>query len=341
MHILISTKYIQKISFMIKSSISVCKFESTDEKHWDDFVFRSKNGTFMHTRKFINYHGDKFEDASLLVYKNSKLIAVLPANKSNGTVFSHQGLSYGGLVLKPFVKLSDVLAAFHAILTYYDDMGYEEIYVKHTPSLHHKTPSDEMLYAFFLTNAVLYRRDAAICLQPKDYKPNENRRRKIKSANSHNLTIRESQDMTGFWNDVLIPNLQIKHNGKPVHSLEEIQFLKDTFPKNIKQYNVYLGDEILGGTTLFNSDTTALAQYISATDRGKSLDALSPLFEHLITTVCKDYRFFSFGHSNESNGRVLNNSLSYWKESFGGSSLIHDFYKIKIANHRALESFLS
>ena len=217
------------MSITCSSIFNVHKFVPADENQWDEFVCKSKNGTFMLTRKFINYHGDKFVDASLLVFKKDKLIAVLPANRKDNTVFSHQGLSYGGLVLKPFVKLSEVLAAFHAILKYYESIGVEEINIKHTPSLHHIAPSDEMLYAFFLTNSTLYRRDAAICLRPKDYKPNENRRRKIKSAYSHNLTIRETQDMTGFWNNVLIPNLQIKHNGKPVHSLQDIQLLKDIF----------------------------------------------------------------------------------------------------------------
>lgn len=325
---------------MNKSIISVREFVSTDENHWDDFVYKSKNGTFMHSRKFINYHGDRFEDASLLVYKNDKLVAVFPANRKDDVVFSHQGLSYGSLVLKPFVKLSEVLAIFHKILKHFEDKGVKELNIKHTPSLHHKAPSDEMLYAFFLTKSTLYRRDAAICLRPKRFKPNENRRRKIKSAKTHDLSIRETEDMTSFWNDVLIPNLQIKHKGKPVHALNEIQFLKDIFPKNIKQYNVYLGDEILGGATLFNSETTALAQYISATNRGKSLNALSPLFEYLIKTACIDYDFFSFGHSNESNGRVLNDSLNYWKESFGGSALVHDFYKTDVGNHRLLESVL-
>ena len=62
---------------------------------WDDFVKRSKNGTFMLTRKFISYHGDRFKDASLLIYKNEKLIAVFPANSSQQTIYSHQGLGKG------------------------------------------------------------------------------------------------------------------------------------------------------------------------------------------------------------------------------------------------------
>ena len=140
---------------MNKSIISVRKFVSTDENHWDNVVYKSKNGTFMHSRKFINYHGDRFKDASLLVYKNDKLVAVFPANRKDDVVFSHQGLSYGSLVLKPFVKLSEVLAIFHKILKHFEDTGVKELNIKHTPSLHHKAPSDEMLYAFFLTKSTL------------------------------------------------------------------------------------------------------------------------------------------------------------------------------------------
>ncbi len=323
------------------SNIRVEQFNSSLSVVWDDFVSNSKNGTFMLTRKFINYHGDKFEDVSLLIFKNDKLVAVFPANRKDSAVYSHQGLSYGGLVFKPYVKLNDALAIFHAVLMYYSECGMSKLYTKQIPSIHHKTPAEEMLYAFFVTNSKIYRRDAAICLRPNDYRPNENRRRRIKSAKACNLTIREADDLSGFWNNVLIPNLQIKHNGKPVHSLEEIQFLKDNFPNNIKQFNVYLDDEILGGATLFNSDRTSLAQYISATNKGKSLDALSLLFEFVITKACSSFEFFSFGHSNENDGRILNNSLSYWKESFGGSTLAHDFYVTDVENRRLLESFLS
>ena len=129
--------------------------------------------------------------------------------------------------------------------------------------------------------------------------------------------------------------------GTPVHSLQEIQFLKDTFPDHIKQYDIYEGDKILGGTTLFNTRKTSLAQYISATPYGKSTDALSALFAHIIQKKSSEFDYFSFGHSNEDNGRVLNHTLSYWKESFGGSALTHDFYKINIANYSILEKLIN
>jgi hypothetical protein len=317
------------------------RYTDSHSHEWDDFVGSSKNGTFMLTRKFIGYHGDRFTDASLLVYKKEKLVAVFPANSSEQTIYSHQGLSYGGLVLPKQIKLSDALAAFAEILKYYDHNGFLNLIIKQMPALYHMQPSDEVQYALFVAQAELYRRDAAICLRPSSFAPNENRKRKIKSANSHHFQIRETENMEPFWNEVLIPNLQISHGGTPVHSLQEIQFLKDTFPEHIKQYDIYERENILGGTTLFNSKKTSLAQYISATPYGKSTDALSALFAHIIQQEYSTFDYFSFGHSNEDSGRVLNHTLSYWKESFGGSTLTHDFYKVNIANYSLLEKLIN
>jgi hypothetical protein len=317
------------------------RYTDSHSHEWDDFVGSSKNGTFMLTRKFIGYHGDRFTDASLLVYKKEKLVAVFPANSSEQTIYSHQGLSYGGLVLPKQIKLSDALAAFAEILKYYDHNGFLNLIIKQMPALYHIQPSDEVQYALFVAQAELYRRDAAICLRPSSFAPNENRKRKIKSANSHHFQIRETENMEPFWNEVLIPNLQISHGGTPVHSLQEIQFLKDTFPEHIKQYDIYERENILGGTTLFNSKKTSLAQYISATPYGKSTDALSALFAHIIQQEYSTFDYFSFGHSNEDSGRVLNHTLSYWKESFGGSTLTHDFYKVNITNYSLLEKLIN
>ena len=317
------------------------RYTYSHSQEWDDFVGSSKNGTFMLTRKFIGYHGDRFTDASLLVYKKEKLVAVFPANSSEQTIYSHQGLSYGGLVLPKQIKLSHALAAFAEILKYYDHNGFLNLIIKQMPALYHMQPSDEVQYALFVAQAELYRRDAAICLRPSSFAPNENRKRKIKSANSHHFQIRETENMEPFWNEVLIPNLQISHGGTPVHSLQEIQFLKDTFPEHIKQYDIYERENILGGTTLFNSKKTSLAQYISATPYGKSTDALSALFAHIIQQEYSTFDYFSFGHSNEDSGRVLNHTLSYWKESFGGSTLTHDFYKVNIANYSLLEKLIN
>ena len=40
-----------------------------------------------------------------MVYKNKKVIALLPANRVGDTLHSHQGLTYGGLIYAKDFKL--------------------------------------------------------------------------------------------------------------------------------------------------------------------------------------------------------------------------------------------
>ena len=40
---------------------------------WNHFVAQSKNGTFLLDRRYMDYHADRFEDHSLMVYRQGKL----------------------------------------------------------------------------------------------------------------------------------------------------------------------------------------------------------------------------------------------------------------------------
>ena len=52
----------------------------------------------------MDYHKDRFEDFSLLIYKGERLYALLPANINDDVVYSHQGLTYGSFVLQDSAK---------------------------------------------------------------------------------------------------------------------------------------------------------------------------------------------------------------------------------------------
>ena len=46
------------------------------EDDWDRFVAKSRNGTFIHSRAFMDYHSDRFDDQSVLVISNDEIIGV-------------------------------------------------------------------------------------------------------------------------------------------------------------------------------------------------------------------------------------------------------------------------
>jgi len=44
---------------------------------WNAFVAKSKNGTFLFDRRYMDYHADRFSDHSLMCYHDGKLFAFL------------------------------------------------------------------------------------------------------------------------------------------------------------------------------------------------------------------------------------------------------------------------
>lgn len=314
-------------------------YQASQKSSWDSFVKEAKNATFLFQRDFMDYHSDRFADHSLLIYKDEKLVAVLPANILNSELYSHQGLSYGGLVLEKKITFEETLQIFKNLLAFLKSENVTVLKLKLLPRIYHQLPSDEIDYLLFLVKASITRRDITSCVfNEKPLKiASSNRLRGIKKGVKNELQVREEVNFKSFWNEVLEPNLRQVHNQKPVHSLEEIELLHSRFPKNIKQFNVYKNNQIIAGATIFETVTVAHAQYISANDEGRQTGGLDFLFNHLLN----DFAFkkhFDFGISNEAQGMKLNKGLLNWKETFGGRSIVHDFYEVKTENHKLLNN---
>jgi hypothetical protein len=320
---------------------TISNYSKEQYEKWNEFVAKSKNGTFLFHRDFMEYHSDRFKDFSLLVFKGHTLIALLPAHIKDNAVYSHWGLTYGGLILSEKVKLQDAIGVFKKILQFLSECGIDKLYIKTIPHIYHRLPSEELEYALFLANAKLIRRDS---LSVYDYQSNmpfsKDRRQCIRRGEENKLSIVEEPLFDLFWNEILIPNLNSKHKVSPVHTAVEIKALHDKFPDNIRHFNVYHDSKIVGGTTVFITDTVAHPQYISGNSDKNKLGSLDYLYAHLITKVFKDKKYFDFGISNEEQGRKLNSGISFWKESFGARTVVHDFYEVETANFGLLENVL-
>lgn len=287
----------------------------------------------------MDYHQDRFEDYSLMIYKKDKLIAIFPANVSNDKIFSHKGLTYGGLLVKESLKLRDYIACFQVLLTHYKALEIVSVQIKEFPSIYSVLPNDELQYLMFILEANLIQRDVLSVLHLKG-RPKLSKDRVFgnKRAKKHALFIKEEQEFDSFWNEILIPNLNSKHEAKPVHSLDEIKKLKHKFPKNIRQFNVYKNDVIVAGTTIFETKHVAHSQYISGNIDKNINGSLDFLHIHLIEYVFVDKAYFDFGISNENLGKNINHGLNYWKEGFGARTITQDFYEIDVNKVNVLDS---
>ena len=295
---------------------------------WNLFVAASKNGTFLFDRRFMDYHADRFCDHSLLVYRDQRLYALLPANQKDDTLVSHGGLTYGGLVTDSRCSAKGVLDAFTAINEYLRQQGFRHVVYKAVPWIYHQLPAEEDLYALTsVCHARLTIRDiSSAIIGDRKMRFSESRKSGIRKAHRQGLTIAESTDFATFW-QILNENLTGKYGVRPVHSVAELELLHSRFPEKIRLYMVFDGETPVGGTLLFLTPQVLHTQYISANAFGKQHGAIDLLFDHLINNTYKDYPYIDFGKSTVSDSADLNEQLIFQKEGFGARAVCYDTYE--------------
>lgn len=318
------------------------KYQPEDVWVWNDFVMHAKNATFLFNRDFMDYHQDRFEDYSLVITDDEdQWVAVLPANRVDDVVYSHQGLSYGGLLYSAKIRLESVIEVFKLLLQFLESQQIKTLELKIVPSFYHIVPAEELPYILFLSKATLTRRDAASVIDlSKPLKISSSRKQGIKKGVQSQLSVQEKMSFDDFWNTILRPNLKDKFGLEPNHTVDEITYLKSHFPLNIRQFNVYRFDELIGGATVFVTNHVVHVQYISSKNGKSDYGNLDFLFYHLMTNIFPSKKYFDFGHSNENHGQKLNVGLLAWKESFGASTLVQDFYTIPTQNHCYLNDYI-
>jgi hypothetical protein len=320
---------------------TVKRYESKYYPLWNTFITEAKNATFLFHRDFMEYHKDRFHDFSLMVFDGDKLVAVLPANKIDDVIHSHQGLTYGGLVLDKKAKLYSTIYLFKAILKFLSENNILKLTIKELPFFYCSTFSDEINYLMYICKSNLtMKNNISVIPLMHNITISKSRRQCINRGKKNNLIIKEETNFDFFWNEILIPNLKEKYNATPVHTAEEIILLQNRFPENIRHFNVYHENKLVCGSTVFTTDKVVKPQYISGNEKNNELGSLDFLYDFLIKEVAKGKEYFDFGPSHENNGKNIVASINFWKESFGAKSVVQDFYEVETKNYSLLESVL-
>ncbi len=144
-------------------SVAVRRYTEQDAEAWDKLVVESWNGTFLHQRRFLSYHGDRFQDLSLIIEDGKgHIVGVFPAALDpvqEDVLMSHPGLTYGGVVHSGFLRGALMLEVLHAVAESYRAIGLRLLQYKAVPYIYHKAPATDDLYALFCLEAVRYRCD--------------------------------------------------------------------------------------------------------------------------------------------------------------------------------------
>lgn len=302
---------------------------------WDSAVAASRNGTFILTRPYMDYHADRFADRSLLIADDSgrtvALFAAATAPDSDSVVAAHPGLTYGGLLPAMNLGGAAILEIMALVADHYRQQGYTALTVKPVPHIYHRQPADDDIYALWRLGATMSACRLSAAMRPADcLPPDTNTRRNIGRAEKNGIIVTESTDIDAF-HAMLAQNLAERHNGAtPVHTAAELRLLACRFPENIRLVtarNATDGD-LLGGCLLFITDTCVHTQYIASTPRGRELRALPAVFSALIADCPRTW--LDFGTSNEAGGHVLNEGLLRQKYGFGARGVVYPEFTLNL-----------
>lgn len=304
------------------------RYTPEDQEAWDRYVKKARNATFLFLRDYMDYHRDRFNDYSLLFYKNGKLHSLLPAHQVDNTLYSHFGLTYGGLIVDINVTIADTCQLFEDLNDYLREQGFTKVIYRPIPWIYHLHPAEEDLYAIFWKchARLLVRNIGTTIFMQQHLRWRKDHLRRLKKSHENGVTVIRDADITEFWG-ILENNLEERFHVKPVHTLSEMLLLKDKFPEQIIQYNAYKDGHIIGGLTFYITQQVIHGQYSSTNSEGKEYGAMEAIYEQIMYKDYPDYPYLDFGSSTEDNCSFINEGLIAHKEGYGGRGVVYDTYE--------------
>jgi hypothetical protein len=311
------------------SMLEIAEYDLNWGKVWDEFVMCARNGHFFFTRAYMEYHSDRFLDHSLVILNKGRVRALLPANRVEDTIYSHNGLSFGGLLVKDASGL-ELKHALDAVCRHFAAKGLRRLIYKAVPWIYHQQPAQEDLYFLYHMGATIVRRElsSAIALH-RPYRYSKGKLSNLSRALKTDLEFCEESDPTEFMK-LLEATLARRHNVKPTHNLGEISCLLGRFRTNMRVFGVRRRHELVAAALLFMTSHVAHTQYLASSESGREVGALDFLIDRLIDAELRNFTWLSFGISTEHAGKSLNEGLLHFKEAFGARGIIHETYELNM-----------
>jgi hypothetical protein len=310
---------------MVTEDIQVRIFQSTNEEEWDEFLTTARNADFMHTRKFLNYHGDNFKDFSLMIYVNDVLGAVIPISRLDGkTLVSHGGASYGGICFLSKFGGETLVRIGEKVIEFMKSHGYRKFVVKVKPSIYSEPAGSEDLYIWWRNGAAIDAVNLSNAIQIERMTISSRRQRALRNANSayHDVLIEFGFDTLERSFEVCKANL-LEHRGiQPLHNLEQLEYLYRQLPENLLSGIIRSDQEVLAGIIFFMNSNAAVVQYWGSSLSGRNHNALDILVIKAIDKIKeKNLTWFVPGISSSNQGQRVDVGIYEYKRSLGSGSI--------------------
>lgn len=315
--------------------ISIVRFSEHSTEDWEKFHDSLDLNIFLMRRRFLDHHKSRFVDFSVLITDETRVIGLVAACVSpvhKGCITCHAGLSYGGILFSPGIELELTCDCVASIEEFYKGKGFQEINIKLIPSIYSNGRLDFVDYCLIRNNFNLDAIEVSSTIDlKKPFVYSNMRTRRIKRGLKKNISVVNDWSYCAeFWS-ILNDNLRQRYGTAPVHSLREINYLKEKFIEEIQLYVAISDGKLLAGSVFFDTALVRHLQYGATNDLGRQLSA-NDLVVHCAIEEARvqGFSYFDFGISTENKGDVINHGLLDYKSSFGSQLTFNKSYVKKI-----------
>ncbi len=309
--------------------ITIQKYNDAFHSKWNHFLEHSINGSFFFSRNFIHYHKNRIVDHSLLfLNKKDQIIAILPAVEIGNQLNSHSGLSFGGLVHSDKYGSEISNEIFIGLKKYLLENKFDEFIYKAQPFFHLLNQDHSDHFNLLNLGATIIKTDVSFCISlSENFNPNKAKKRAIKKNKDHH-GISDSIPLFDFYK-LLSLHLEERYDTKPLHNFEDLEYLLNAFPENIKIFGTFVNGHLVASILVFVFKDVIKAQYICSNEQGFKYEGISILVEYLHDYYRNEYQYLDLGTSNDG-PESLNFSLARFKESLGAIPKAILTYRLKI-----------
>lgn len=304
--------------------MTLAAYAPQDAAAWDRLVAHAPGGTVMQSRRFLDYHGDRFRDLSLVLRKGEGLTAVFPLAAhpvQADLAVSHPGTSFGGIITQsrdPAEARRILRLAAGRLI----DQGFARLSYRMAPSAVLRLPDDGLLPDLLRLGRVT---QLDLCSVLQLHQAGKDRlywQTEIRRAERKGLAA-DPVETPAEWSELhslLSTRLREKYGKRLVHSVAELIDLHARLgPQSRAQLIRDDHGQALAGQWFTDYGTGTLHnQYNGATDAGLALGAASyGIALTLERARAEGFRTFSFGRSTSDDGWTENRALLRFKAGFG------------------------
>jgi hypothetical protein len=293
--------------------ISIKKYTEKLNNIWDDFIFKSNNGTIFHTQEFLNYHQNKkFVNHSLLFFDKDILLAVLPAavikDNKKSILHSHPGASFGGIAYNQNLNFTTYSNLISCLEKYCIDNKFDGIRLINTPNIYHQIKDDSFNYLLqwrgFIQKEIYISHYLINNFQNETLNLlNKRKQRYIKNIIQNNKFSYKINENFDLFYPILLESKNL-FKTMPTHSLEELLILNNKFPQKIHLLLFYQDKTVVGGSVIFfTTNETALIFY----------NAINPKYKQEHLSTFQLYQCMRFAKKN--NKKIIDFGVSHTPET--------------------------